>query len=310
MHEIRAFLLEWEREVRAGPRGSGPPYICGVLTLPVYVTKWSHIMEDGEHSVFRALGDPTRRQILDLLRQQPLTTGQLAAQFEMSRYGVMKHLGVLEDAGLVLVRRDGRQRFNHLNAVPIQQMVHRWVSRYAQSAADSLLNLKRFVETEEVMKQNNKQNIDSFQIEQELSLAAPRDKVWQALTQNVDDWWSFRAVTEGAGRLTLSAKPGGHFEEVSEDGSALWGVVTYIKKGEKLQLSGALGITSRPVNSLYTFDLEDANGGTLLKLSHECYGRELDELAEKYEHGWQLLLGKYLKTYVEEGKTCRQLNEA
>lgn len=77
--------------------------------------------------VWKALADPTRRRLLDLLKDRPQTTGQLCARFAMSRYGVMKHLGILEEAGLIIVRREGRKRYNYLNAVPIRRIYERWV---------------------------------------------------------------------------------------------------------------------------------------------------------------------------------------
>lgn len=97
-------------------------------------------------NVWKALADPTRRQLLDLLRDRPQTTGQLCDRFKMSRYGVMKHLGILEEAGLVIVRREGRKRYNYINAVPIRQIYQRWVSKYSGVWASSLLSLKSHVE--------------------------------------------------------------------------------------------------------------------------------------------------------------------
>lgn len=99
-----------------------------------------------EDGVWRALGDPTRRRILDLLRNGALTTGELAAEFPVTRFAVMKHLGVLVDAGLVLVERRGRERFNHLNPVPIQAIYRRWIRPFEKKPADRLLRLKRKVE--------------------------------------------------------------------------------------------------------------------------------------------------------------------
>ncbi len=96
--------------------------------------------------VWKALADPTRRRLLDLLRDGPQTTGELCARFPLSRFAVMKHLGILEQAGLVIVERRGRERWNYLNAVPIQQIYERWISGYAGFWAASLLRLKRRVE--------------------------------------------------------------------------------------------------------------------------------------------------------------------
>lgn len=98
-------------------------------------------------AVWRALADPTRRKILDLLRHGPRTTNRLAAAFSVSRFAIMKHLRILERAGLVLVERRGRERWNHLNAVPLREIYDRWISSYADQWAGSLLRLKRHVES-------------------------------------------------------------------------------------------------------------------------------------------------------------------
>jgi len=87
--------------------------------------------EDELDPIWKALSDPTRRKILDLLNERPRTTGELAESFSLSRFAVMKHLGVLEGAGLIGVRREGRERWNHLNAQPLTRMYDRWLSRQA-----------------------------------------------------------------------------------------------------------------------------------------------------------------------------------
>lgn len=98
---------------------------------------------DELENVWRALSNPIRRAILDLLRGGPLTTGDVASAFpDLSRFAVMQHLGVLGDADLVVVRRDGRKRFNYLNPVPIQQVHDRWVSRYTRPWTEALVNLR------------------------------------------------------------------------------------------------------------------------------------------------------------------------
>ena len=90
----------------------------------------------------RTLADPTRRAILDLLRVEPRTTGALAGHFDITRYGVMKHLTVLAEAGLLRVERRGRERWNHLNPVPIQRAWRRWVRPFEAAAADKLLKIE------------------------------------------------------------------------------------------------------------------------------------------------------------------------
>ncbi|HEV2754995.1 MAG TPA: helix-turn-helix transcriptional regulator [Actinomycetota bacterium] len=100
--------------------------------------------------VFKALGDARRRRILDLLREEPLTTGRLCDAFpDLDRCTVMQHLRVLEDADLVLVRRQGRYRWNYLNPLPIKEIHDRWINRYAAGAVDLLARLKKDLESEE-----------------------------------------------------------------------------------------------------------------------------------------------------------------
>lgn len=100
-----------------------------------------------DDAVWEALADPTRRALLDRLCQGPQTTGELVAAFpDMSRTNVMKHLDVLSAAHLVLVRRRGRVRWNHLNAVPLQRVCERWLGRYVRDRASALLRLKHVAE--------------------------------------------------------------------------------------------------------------------------------------------------------------------
>ena len=98
--------------------------------------------------VWRALADGTRREILDALAAGRLTTGELVKRFEgqLCRTAVMKHLGILVEAGLVLVRREGRIRWNYLNPVPIQRVCDRWVSRHVQQLASAMSRIKDLVE--------------------------------------------------------------------------------------------------------------------------------------------------------------------
>ena len=104
---------------------------------------------DDLEDVWRALSNPTRRAILDLLRSGPRTTGDLADEFsDLSRFAIMQHLGVLEEAELVIPRRDGRRRYNYLNPVPIQQIHDRWVSRYTRPWAEALVDLRDELESD------------------------------------------------------------------------------------------------------------------------------------------------------------------
>src|SRR3954454_11214595 len=104
--------------------------------------------KESDDEIWKALSDPTRRKLLDWLRDQPRTTGELCDKFpDLTRFAVMKHLTVLEEARLVIVKREGRLRWNHLNAIPIQAIYERWMNRFAAPMAASLLALGRHVET-------------------------------------------------------------------------------------------------------------------------------------------------------------------
>lgn len=108
--------------------------------------------EDKSEAVWKALADKTRRAILDLLADRALTTGEIVARFDgvFCRTAVMKHVQVLVGANLVLVRREGRTRWNYLNPVPIQRVCDRWVSRHVRQMSSSLSRLKDLVEEREV----------------------------------------------------------------------------------------------------------------------------------------------------------------
>src|SRR5688500_16670261 len=98
-------------------------------------------------AVFKALANPVRRRICDELKLRPMTTKQLTACFpELDRCTVMLHLGTLERAGLVVAVKKGRERFNYLDAMPIQAIHERWIGPYAAQAAGRLHRLKRQLE--------------------------------------------------------------------------------------------------------------------------------------------------------------------
>lgn len=104
---------------------------------------------DQNDSVWRALSDATRREILDSISPGPITTGQLVERFEaICRTNVMKHLNVLVDAKLVVIRREGRVRWNYLNPVPIERICSRWVNRHVKLMSGAMSRLKDHLEDE------------------------------------------------------------------------------------------------------------------------------------------------------------------
>ena len=103
---------------------------------------------DDDH-VFRALADPTRRHLLDrLFERDGRTLTELESDLEMTRFGVMKHLHVLEDAGLVVTRRSGRAKLHYLNPIPIRLIHDRWIDKYTARRVEALADLKSELEEE------------------------------------------------------------------------------------------------------------------------------------------------------------------
>jgi DNA-binding transcriptional ArsR family regulator len=97
--------------------------------------------------IFKALADSRRRKMLDLIREKPKTTGQICKQFKsLDRCTVMQHLDVLEKAELVIVKREGRYRWNYINVVPFKEIFDRWIHRYSTHAVDILTRLKHDLE--------------------------------------------------------------------------------------------------------------------------------------------------------------------
>ena len=114
------------------------------------MTFWSPILDlvtDDEDRVFKALADPTRRHLLDRLYERDgRTLTELEGELAMSRFGVMKHLKVLEEAGLVVARKSGREKLHYLNPIPIQLISDRWITKYAARRAAALTGLKSELE--------------------------------------------------------------------------------------------------------------------------------------------------------------------
>lgn len=103
--------------------------------------------EDENDLIFKALSHRARRRIVDFLKLEPRTTGMLCDLLpELDRCTVMQHLGVLEEAGLVIAERRGRERWNHLDALPIQAIHERWIGPYAAYASSMLSRLRQQVE--------------------------------------------------------------------------------------------------------------------------------------------------------------------
>ena len=256
--------------------------------------------------VWRALSSPVRRRMLDSLRRGPRTTGELAEAFPLlSRFAVMQHLGVLEDTGLVVVRREGRHRYNYLNAVPLQQLYERWVSRYAGQAAGETLRVKRFVERrgrgepydEGRMEEAMDEYIRILRIENEVHLSATPKQVFDAITVHFGDWFPHR-IREGA-KPVLEPHIGGRcYEDWGNGTGALYAEVTHLDPPSKLCLRGPWGLDGESYVIMWWY-VEPSEGGTLLKRSFRAWGQFTEEMAERYRQGAQSTIGHHLKEYVE-----------
>ncbi len=268
-----------------------------------------HANETGDDAkIWKALADPSRRRMLDLLRRRAMTTGSLVEHFEMSRYGVMKHLEVLADAGLVLVRREGRERWNHLNAVPIQQIYRRWIQPFAAEPADGLLKLKNVVERNrgvDTMGEMNDRVFQALDIQQEIEINAPAAKVWSSLTTEIAAWWPKDFyVGPTPRRFVIEPRVGGRvYEDWGDDQGVLWATVLVYQKGELLQWAGDLSADfGGPARSITSFKLVSEEEKTRVMFRDCPYGALSEGTVKNLESGWSWLLQDCFKPFVEAGK--------
>lgn len=155
-------------------------------------------------------------------------------------------------------------------------------------------------------KKKEAERLRSFELAQELEIAATRERVWSALTVEIDRWWRFR---QGGDESTIELDPraGGGLVERWKGGSALWGTVTFVAEGERIRLSGPLGMHTGDTH-LYSFDLEEKEDEvTIVKFTQRSVGDLDPEWKGSFEGGWATLLGTYLKTYAEEGTDWRDV---
>jgi DNA-binding transcriptional ArsR family regulator len=231
---------------------------------------------DGEQDIWRALASPHRRQLLDLLSERPQTTGELAQHApELSRFAVMQHLGVLEASGLVVVRRRGRYRYNHLNAVPLREWYERWVRPLAGGTAGEVLALKRHVEHESERQGTASMVIGTdeyrvIRIENELRFQAHAERVFEALTTRTLEWFPHTYGGERVRSIVIEPWVGGALYEDWGDGQGrLYGQIT--------AWNAPLGYSSRgqigPATILDTvYSIEPEGAGSILRVSKVAAG--------------------------------------
>jgi DNA-binding transcriptional ArsR family regulator len=252
--------------------------------------------EEEAAPLWRALADPTRRRIMDLLREQPLTTGAIAARFPISRIAVMRHLEVLAEAQLVTSRKRGRQRWHYLNAVPLMKLHRRWAEPAAAGFASALLRLQDTVEAEGRHMEAIRPTID---IAQDVEISGTPAAVFAALTKDVGGWWGHPFMTARAVSLALEPRLGGLFTEQWENGGQVIASVTGWGQDEHLTLTGSfhMGVGI----GVAAFDLSQSGGATLLRFSFRAIGVVDAEVAEAMTRGWAELVCTRLKGLVETG---------
>ena len=253
--------------------------------------------------VWKAMADPTRRQILDRLRVAPQRSGELAEQFEMTRFGVRKHLQVLEGAGLVVSEVRGRERWLRLNPIPIREIHERWLRTFEIEDSDRLLRLRRL--SESLPDADTMTTTDTVaevrHVSLQIEIDAPRERVWKSLVQETAAWWHKDFYTaENAKGFHIEPVLGGKMYEDWGDGAGqIWALVIGVRAPEFLQVAGD---SSRdwggPNRNLMTWRLEEHGTGTLLKFENSVYGRVTEGTADSLEKGWMQLFAE-LKSHAE-----------
>jgi uncharacterized protein YndB with AHSA1/START domain len=238
-------------------------------------------------AVFKALADPTRRGLLDeLFREDGQTLSALERRLPMTRIGVMKHLRVLEEAGLLTAKRRGREKLHFLNPVPIRLIHDRWVSKYAEPWAATLTGLKKRLE-------------ETMEKVFEIYIKTTPERLWEAITDPaLRSQYSF-----GVG-VSSDWTPGSRYESVHA------GAGLQIAEGENLEVEPPRRLVQsfnalwsddvkREGTSRVTWEIEPVGDSCRLLVTHD----QLREGAnDELYGGWPMILSG-LKTLLETGQT-------
>jgi DNA-binding transcriptional ArsR family regulator/uncharacterized protein YndB with AHSA1/START domain len=248
-------------------------------------------------AVWEALSSPHRRALLDAMRDGPRATGELAdALPDLSRFAVMQHLGVLVDAGLVLTRKQGRQRHHFLNAVPIQEAYERWVPQLSRGAAASATALRRYLEGEPSVPERDFRLV---QFKNAIDIAAPRERVFDAFVHEQHHWYPYTYGGDRVQRIVVEPFVGGRVYEDWGDGvGQLYSFVWQYDPPKTICLRGYL---ANGVNLENWFGLHDAGKGkTRLEQSLTAAGALDDEDAAGIrQHGDMTLHADALRAYLD-----------
>jgi uncharacterized protein YndB with AHSA1/START domain/biotin operon repressor len=236
--------------------------------------------------VFRALADPTRRRLLDeLFREDGQSLGALEEHFAMSRFGVMKHLRQLEEAGLVVTRRRGREKLHFLNPVPIRLVHDRWVSKYAEPWAAALSDLKQTLEStmEKVF---------------EIYIRTTPERLWAALTDEKE-----RSRFHFGNEITSEWTPGSRYDvhHAGADGPLIDGENVEVDPPRRLvqTMTAHFGPEAEAAGpSRLTWEIEPVGDSCRLVLTHDQLP---DDASDLIYGGWPMVLSG-LKTWLETGE--------
>jgi uncharacterized protein YndB with AHSA1/START domain/DNA-binding transcriptional ArsR family regulator len=237
-------------------------------------------------AVFKALADATRRDLLDeLFRHDGQPLSALESRFGMTRFGVMKHLKVLEDAGLVVTRRRGRQKLHFLNAVPIRLVHDRWVSKYAEPWTAALSGLKQRLE-------NPMEKIF------EIYIRTTPERLWEAITDS-----DARGKYTFGNWVRCDWAPGSRFEMGNPKADGLLGEGEILESDPPRRLVQTMrALWGEDVKSegtsRITWEIEQVGDSCCLTLTHD----QLREGANNQLYGgWPMILSG-LKTWLETGQ--------
>jgi uncharacterized protein YndB with AHSA1/START domain/DNA-binding transcriptional ArsR family regulator len=235
--------------------------------------------------VFRAIGDPTRRRLLDeLFKRDGQSLGALERRLPMTRFGVMKHLRVLEQAGLVVTKRRGREKLHFLNAIPIRRVHDRWVSKYAAPWAAALTSLKQTLEDATMEK--------VF----EIYIKTTPERLWHAIT----DTDMRRKYTFGAG-VTSNWKKGSRYEGEGQGALIFEGENLEVDPPRKL-VQSFRALWGEDVKSegtsRVTWEITPVGDSCRLTVTHD---QLRDGANGQLYGGWPMILSG-LKTLLETGE--------
>jgi len=249
--------------------------------------------------LWKALADAKRRRIIHLLADNTLTTSEICAYFDVSRFAIMRHLKVLEQTGLIQTRREGRQRWNFLNKDLFQQIEQTYLDN--QTNGDKqLADILNFLTRQEGESVKEMAVSERPPIELEVMLQATPHQVFQALTDNIDAWWSYRIMTDS--QVCLEPLVGGRFfEAFCDGGGALYAIVTYINPHEEIRLTGSMGLTDSSVNHAIHLTWQPKRAEeTHLQLRHHFMNKVNGITVETFKRSWLELLEQQLKSFIEE----------